>query len=389
MTAGEERSQTPFPTIRVNGDAYERGRQYGSQAADLVRRCIELYAEIFRHHTGWDWTDVAAHARRFAEPIGTAHPDLLEEIRGIAAGAAVAADDVLALNARTEIMFTAIANRMAAECTAVALLPDATVNRSVIVGQNWDWRPALSEVVVVLEAEPVGAPSFVRVVVAGLLAKAGMYSAGLGIATNALISGNDRGDVGLPYHVILRALMAARSLPEAVATVTDTARASSANYLLAHRSGVAVDLETAPGGTSEVWQTLPRNGRLAHSNHYVHGAVDLTDVTLWYMPDSPARLDRICALVDPVAAAITVADIEEAFRDHSNAPVGICKHGDEGRPPAERSTTIASLIMNLTTSELTLADGKPCERAYRTTNYSEFFSRLDRSQQDLGVGASS
>jgi isopenicillin-N N-acyltransferase like protein len=380
VTAAAGWGGTTFPSIRVEGDAYERGRQYGTQARDLVQRCIELYAEIFRHHTSLTWAEVVNHAGRFEDPIGIAHPSFLEEMRGIGAGAGVGAEDILALNARTEIMFATIAKRMAAECTSLALLPDATADHSVIVAQNWDWRPALSEVVVVLECAPSDGPSFVTVVEAGLLAKAGMNSAGLGIATNALITDNDRGDVGLPYHVVLRALLSARSLPEAIAAVTGHVRASSANYLVAHRSGVAVDVEAAPGDATQAWQAEAHEGRLVHANHFVHGGGDARDVTLWYMPDSPHRLDRIKVLLDPAVADITVADIQHAFSDHRHAPVGVCKHGDDARPLAERSTTIASLIMNLSSSELTVADGKPCERPYRTSDYAGFFARSSQDQ---------
>ena len=48
---------------------------------------------------------------------------------------------------------------------------------------------------------------------AGLLAKTGMNSSGLGLVTNALVTDDDTGDARLPYHVALRAILDARRCP--------------------------------------------------------------------------------------------------------------------------------------------------------------------------------
>ena len=53
----------------------------------------------------------------------------------------------------------------------------------------------------VLEAEQDEGPRFVTVVEAGLLAKFGLNSAGVGILTNALVCDGDTGEPGVPYHV--------------------------------------------------------------------------------------------------------------------------------------------------------------------------------------------
>ena len=43
----------PFPHVRVEGTARERGAGYGEQAADRVRRWIDAYRDVFRHYAGW------------------------------------------------------------------------------------------------------------------------------------------------------------------------------------------------------------------------------------------------------------------------------------------------------------------------------------------------
>src|SRR5207247_4924557 len=114
----------------------------------------------------------------------------------------------LAINVLTEIMFSAVARQVAVECTSFAALPEVTADGHVLIGQNWDWKPQTLDTVLVLEVERDDGPDFVTVVEAGLLAKTGMNAAGLAVATNALISDDDHGEPGLPYHVIWRALRA-------------------------------------------------------------------------------------------------------------------------------------------------------------------------------------
>jgi isopenicillin-N N-acyltransferase-like protein len=210
---------SPYPRIRVEGSARERGREHGDQARERVRRSIAGYAATFAHYAGWDWATVTAAAARFEAPIAAFHPASVEEMRGIAEGAGVRFADVLALNVRTEVMFAAKAReygaaaRVPVECTAVAALGGASGGGRTLVAQNWDWLLHALETVVVLEVEQPDAPSFVTVVEAGLLAKMGMNGAGLGVATNALVSADDQGRPGVPYHVVLRALLHAGAVP--------------------------------------------------------------------------------------------------------------------------------------------------------------------------------
>jgi len=129
-----------FPEITVSGNAYERGRQYGVQAADRIRTSLTSYARIYRTEAGLDWTASVREARRYLPAVDDFAPELVEEMAGIAAGAGIEPDDVLAMNVRTEILFSArvLAADMPAapsECTAIAAV---TPDGRVVAGQNWD-----------------------------------------------------------------------------------------------------------------------------------------------------------------------------------------------------------------------------------------------------------
>lgn len=368
-----------YPVVRVEGGARERGRQYGEQAPERVRRSIDAYREVFAHYATWDWSTVVAEARRFHEPIKAFGPQYFEEIIGIAEGAGVELDDVVAINVRTEIMFAAKARASGAtlprvsECSAFARVLD---DGQVIVGQNWDWLPHAFDTMVVLEVAPDVGPRFVTVVEAGLLAKFGMNSAGLGLVTNAMVSALDVGTPGVPYHVLLRAVLDATTPAAALATLQRGVRSSSANYLLAHDSGVALDVEAAPGDFTQLYLQQPdERGSLVHTNHFLSPQLPSADVGLWVMPDSPFRLQR-------VRAAMRSADSPEAYErmltDHAGHPYGVCCHPDLTQPEPEQGATVASGVMDLRARTLRIAAGPPCTARFETRSYAEFFAEARR-----------
>src|SRR5690606_39251327 len=101
------------------------------------------------------------------------------------------------------------------ECSSFAVLPEVSANGHMLLGQNWDWLLHCFDTVVVIEADQPDGPDYTTVVEAGLLAKTGMNSAGLGVAPNALVTRDDRGEPGIPFHVILRELLNARNVIDA------------------------------------------------------------------------------------------------------------------------------------------------------------------------------
>jgi len=127
------------------------------------------YAEIFANTVGWSWEQAVASAARYAKPVRDLAPDVMQEIEGIAEGSGLPVGDVLAINARTEIIFAASAREAAAqratrasECTALALLSRRTRAGRPLLAQNWDWLVHAFETVVVLEVEqPADRPNFV------------------------------------------------------------------------------------------------------------------------------------------------------------------------------------------------------------------------------------
>jgi hypothetical protein len=65
---------TAIPHVRVEGTSLQRGRQYGAQARDRVRRSVQEYRQVFAYYAGWDWETVRREAARFEAPIADFRP---------------------------------------------------------------------------------------------------------------------------------------------------------------------------------------------------------------------------------------------------------------------------------------------------------------------------
>jgi isopenicillin-N N-acyltransferase-like protein len=200
-----------------------------------------------------------------------------------------------------------------------------------------------------------------------MVGKIGFNSAGLGMTCNLLITDRDRRDVGIPMHVLLRKILNdAETLGEAIGLIGKAERASSLNYLLAHRDGAAMDVEGAP----EAFDVLaPEGGRIAHTNHFVGPRLAVKDLSWTVVPDSYVRLWRARTLLREKGDRLGLKDLQEIFRDHVNRPDSICRHADLRDQEADRMETLASLIIDLDEQTLHITCGTPCSNEYRTLNF--------------------
>jgi isopenicillin-N N-acyltransferase-like protein len=270
-------------------------------------------------------------------------------MRGIAAGAAVAFEDVVLLNARTEILKLGQrpdlrARLMDAEgCTGVVVLPEATADRSVIHAQNWDWKAECAETAVVLRIRGEDGPDILTFTEAGGLARSGLNSAGIAITANYLQSDRDYRDIGVPLALIRRKVLEQQHVALAMRAVHATAKSASNNMMVSHCGGVAIDFECAP---DEAFTVLPERGLLVHANHFVSPVAlgKLRDTGVAGTPCTLYRDLRVRELLSPTVGGITVGHVKDALFDDFGTPWSVCR---PPRPGVEGGVTasVAMVVM--------------------------------------------
>jgi len=348
-----------FPFVSVSGAPFERGVSYGQQARERVHGSVRLYGQTLVH------LGYSEQARKrlidfFAKEIENFAPHYVEEMRGIAQGAGVTFEDIVMINARTEVLAKARAEKVAAVdsepgdgCTGALILPERSATGNLIHGQNWDWRAECVETSIVLRVRNDNGPDFLTFVEAGGLARSGFNSAGVSITANYLESDRDFTQLGVPLSLIRRKVLEQEIFSLAMKAVGTTPKSCSNNIMLGMAEGFGIDFECT---TNESFPIYPgADNLIVHANHWVSEVAlgKLVDMGLGQSPDSRYRDWRVRKLLNQ-KDKLSRADLKAAFFDDFGAPYSVC------RPPRlgshdNLSATVAMVIMEPAVGEMEVA----------------------------------
>jgi isopenicillin-N N-acyltransferase like protein len=365
---------TRMPLVEIAGAPRERGRQYGEQAREQIERSIGWYRDQFAETAKLSWDEILGHAPRWEPLIEAYLPDALEEIRGIADGSGFRYEEILALNGRGELSAgNPFVDEAKEACSSYSILPEAAGDGHAYCGQNWDWRSAILDTVVMLRIEQPGKPTIVMQTEAGQIGRQGANSAGIGLNANGL-GARFGARVGMPQPYIRRKILDSWDMSDALAAVFKSQQSLCTNLLLSHRDGFAIDLETTPGRHG--WG-YPEDGVLVHTNHFRYFVPKQIEGTYRYFsPDSlyrAERIERVLARAPEAATGEAMRSlIREALSDHFGYPDSVCNHPNERDPWWDRNETVASSIVDLTTGEYRIAHGNPCESDYELLPWSVY-----------------
>ena len=370
-----------FPIIETRGSPRERGRIHGTAARARIERSIAAYARLFAY-CGIDWQGAQKLGAGYRELIGDFDAELLEEIEGIAAGSGRHRNEILALNARTEILPTsypaphpdrrAVAACNAAgnipdwgECTSIAIKPSLSTTGTTLLAQNWDWLGAQRQALVLLRCTGGADPACLTLTEAGMLAKIGLNSHGFGVCLNILRSPDDGLKPGVPVHVLLRALLKRTSVADAIAFAAKLTFGASSNVQSGDASGETAALEFSPRGLSVIRGAQSGDQRaLCHTNHFLAEAAARHSAALLPSYSTHPRFERISELAGAHKGRYSPRDLQRMLRDDTQGLQSICRPPDPAAEPEVRMETVASVIMDLGARVMNIAPDLPSRVAY-------------------------
>ncbi|TKT76379.1 acyl-CoA--6-aminopenicillanic acid acyltransferase [Aquamicrobium sp. LC103] len=315
-----------------------------------IRRSAEFYAGSL-DQLGLPAERKLALIHGYADRIGEFDETYVEEMQGIAEGSGAAFEDIVMINARTEIVAAARAELDKPEpeepddgCTCALIMPERSATGRLIHGQNWDWRYECAETGIVLRVRQEHGPDFVTFVEAGGLARSGFNASGTSITANYLECERDFTQQGVPLGAIRRKVLQNEHFARAIKAVATTPKSCSNNIMIATSAGFGIDFECAP---DEAFPIFPENGLLVHANHWVSpvALAKLRDTGIPWVPESYYRDWRVRRLLEAGGEALARADLKAAFFDDFLTPYSVC------RPPRENetsniSTTVAMIVID-------------------------------------------
>jgi isopenicillin-N N-acyltransferase like protein len=359
-----------FPFVSVSGKPYERGVQYGRAVAERVHLSASRYGQTLRN-LGYSEASQMALIRSLEQAIGEFQPAYLEEMRGIAAGAEVSYEDIVMINARTEVLAKARAEKaLEAEdedgCTGVLVLPSRSATGQLIHAQNWDWKADCVDTGIVLRVRNDDGPDFLTFVEAGGLARSGLNAAGVSITANYLESDRDYTQLGVPLSLLRRRVLEEAVFANALRVIATTPKSCSNNIMLGMAEGFGIDFECAP---DEAFPIYPGDDQLiVHANHWVSpvARTKLRDTGCENSPDSYYRDWRVRQLLN-AAPKVDRNAVKAALFDAFATPYSVC------RPPRlgtrhTMTATVAMIVMHPGNGEMDAAPLPALNRIF--TRYS-------------------
>ncbi len=327
----------------------ELGRRRGEALSGTLSEAYAKYAELFRV-LGVDREREEEGVAAVVATLSDWRPEVLAELDGIAEGAGLQLAQVVALNARTEII--ALGALASSECSTVT----AEVDGRRLGAQTWDWH---IELAAYWHTQIVDGPGyrFAGLTEQGILSKIGVNEAGLALHFNILGHRAD-GPTGVPMHVLSNIVLTeCGSVDEAVALIRSAPVSSSSAFTLLD-STRAVSVEMSPAGVFVIPEV---DGSVQRTNHFQDEVPLAAQKSEIYEPDSSERLALLRSRVATGVPGDSAGLVALLATGAGEAPL-TC-FADRSKSYGERWETLATVTTDPQERTLGVLDGKPTEAA--------------------------
>ena len=332
--------------FEIRGTHREVGRQIGEALKPRLRRA--LAEERTDLPPGVTWPEMVRQGQLYLARSRPVYPQYVEELEGIAEAASLPFDELFLLVCE-ELWEPAAWTR---GCTDMVARGRATADGSTLVAHTNDLSPQVEEDLVLLKVQAGDEPEFLGVSVGGGGYSAGYNAAGISMTGNQVACNDIR--PGVPRLLIVRAILAARRLEDAMNACLLRHRASNYNNVIADAHGEVYSME---GSATDCEPIYIEGDLLAHANHYVSPPMRSFEADRNEISNSVIRHNRAWRLLRENHGRLTPERFRALLADHANYPGSICKHGLE-------SVTVFSLIIRLEERRAWIGKGRPCQTTY-------------------------
>ena len=287
-----------IPELTLTGSPRARGRAHGEELRELIATTVDAWFEALAPRT--DPPAFVAdifHGAGFRPPVEAHTPDYLDEVRGLAEGAAQSVETMFAWQLIDECWWYLDDSSTHEACSAMAI---SDGDRGIIAQTQDLYRHFDGSQVMLRYVEADGleilAPS-----AAGLLAYNGVNSAGLASCITTL-SELPHQTSGVSSGFVVAHLLRCRSIDEALGWLVSTPLASGNSWTLGTRDRSVV-VEASSDGV-----VVAADGDVAlHTNHALAHATDTSYVRF---ASSEERLAQLQSAVRPDMA---LADVVQMY----------------------------------------------------------------------------
>ena len=345
-----------IPVLEVSGTHRRVGEQIGEQMKSHIQTMLAKQRQSLP--SGISWQDLLYRSNLCLAHSQAIYPQYVEELEGIARGSGVPFDELF-LSMCEELWDAWVWPRAVIwplrGCTDMAARGRATTDGATLIAHTNDLAPDDEQGLVILKVQAGEEPQFLGISSGGVAISAGFNGAGISLTGNQVDSNDIR--PGVPRLLMVRAILAARRLGEAMESCLLPQRASNYNNMIADANGEVYSME---GSATDCEPVYIEGDLLAHTNHYISAPMRRFEADRNEISDSVIRYNRAMRLLRENYGAHSPELFQNLLADHVNYPASICKHGKE-------TVTIFSIVINITELKAWIGPGRPCE-----TTFSEY-----------------
>jgi len=335
----------PFIVAHLDGSYYAIGYKEGQQAAQkqrLLRYALKL--PVFAEAT-------PERYKRITQLLSELDPGLLNEMKGFSDAAGIPYTEVV-----VKMSTYGLKPAMPGACTQIALLPERTANRHMLVARSYDFSDirVLTDRRLVL-LSPEGSQASIGTSQYYFGRYDGMNSAGLYIGMSAAL-GKGYQKEGFFFPMVVRILLdSCQSADAALQLIQKIPHSASYNYLIADVSNAYV-VEVSP---PKLAIRQAEKGLLIATNHYV--SPSMKEEQKKVLPNSLFRYRTVEGLLGG-SGKNDLRGLQKILSGHHDE--GVCVHHY-----MHFLGTLWSATYDLDTKEVYYALGAPCLNSYRRFSF--------------------
>jgi len=317
--------------LEVQGSPSSMGEQFGEAVREELRefyqRRVQNALASAREYGKREASEaeLLAASRASLDATRGYHPAGMAELEGIARGAGMTVEEVLATNGLTDfrdVLSWPYADSQLDQfggCSAFVAAGDMTSDGQALCGQTWDLATDNMPFVLGLYRRPKDGPRTWCLTTVGCLSLIGLNEAGVGVGTTNLRTTDPR--PGVVYLSILHKMLEATTLAEAERAVVEAPRAGAHYYFATGPEGGSAVIECS--ARQAVSQRID-SGFYAHCNHALTPQVQALE------PRAPndstlKRTARLTSLLERARGGMTVADAKAFMADAENGESAILR----------------------------------------------------------------
>ncbi|MCG8570471.1 MAG: C45 family peptidase [Spirochaetes bacterium] len=366
--------------IKIKGDPYERGIQYGTECKKEIEEAISTFHLVggFALSTGYregfpkiipllktfftykrKTEKLHSIAKNYEKKIQDFYPDSLEEMKGIAAGAKVDYNDILYLNIFPEVV---------EGCSAWIASGNATKDGKTWIGMNTDAFKPNQKAQIILYKESASNFIYMGTALAGIIAPHhGINEKGLSIAYMSLLAKHlEKRVFGVPAYLIVAKLFAeCANLKEALKEIDRISFSSAPSAIFFADKKEAARVEIA---ACQYDSKIIVNGAdgccMRPSLEKIKKYESTFDVNPWMTVNAIPRTVRMEQLLKKHNGIIDKNIMMEIAKDHGEGDTkgkSICQHS---KSPMG-GVTIGSFIADPNELKIWVTHNNPCAQDYK------------------------